>query len=72
MLESKSAFREGFVFFRLCSGEVSNLSFSFCDNFTREARNDLAKPALERDRIKAFASVSVFDRLVTQSRQSTS
>ena len=57
--KSKSAFRQGTVFFRLCPGEVSYFCFSFREVFTREARNDLAKPvevnAFERDRIKAFS-----------------
>ena len=42
--KSKSALREGIVFFRLCPGKVSYFCFSFCENFTREARNDLAMP----------------------------
>ena len=57
--KSKSAFRQGTVFFRLCPGEVSHFSFSFCEIFTREARNDLAKSvemnAFERNRVKAFS-----------------
>ena len=56
--KSKSAFRQGTVFFRLCPGEVSYFCFSFCEVFTREARNDLAEPvevnAFETDRTKAF------------------
>ena len=57
--KSNSAFRQGTVFFRLCLEEVSYFSFSFCEVFTRQARNDLAEPveinAFERNRIKAFS-----------------
>ena len=42
--KSKSALRQGIVFFRLCPGKVHYLCFSFCEIFTSEARNDLAKP----------------------------
>ena len=56
--KSESAFRQGTAFFRLCPGEVSYFCFSFCEVFTREARNNLAQPvkvdALEGFRIKAF------------------
>ena len=65
--KSKSVFRQGTVLFRLCPGEVSHLCFSFCEVFTREARNNLAKPvevnAIEGDRIKAFSHR--FPRLTT-------
>ena len=57
--KTKSTLRQSIAFLRLCPRTVSYFFFSFCEIFTREARNDLAEPveidAFEGGWIRTFS-----------------
>ena len=56
--KTKSALRQGVVFFRLCPREVTYFCFSLCNSFLSETRKNLAQSmkvsAIEGALVEAF------------------